>query len=182
MLLTVMGTTLSDIYDKLLHIAKERHDLTEAQVFNKAKELFPNLSQNEEDHYYEKYINETVIDTYSYYRSCGNSIRTSAHSLELSETLLKEALVGKGLSFNMFVELVSAEMFATAEMKVKHFRNIEEATDSLLFLRTAFPEEYRPEALTLKASVSHTFDGDVEKELKRRGIPIPQVDIGDLNE
>lgn len=169
-------------YDELLHLSNEREDLSAQQVFDRAQELFPNLSKDTSKHYHDTYLTPSKIEMYAYHRSTGNSPKTSAHAIGLSYKLIKDALTGKGVSFNVFTTIAKQELYCRAELRTRHIAKLEASDKPLLFLQTMFPDEFpRQDALKLDANIVHTIsNADIEQELRKRGIPTPSVPLEDI--
>ncbi len=179
-----MEANIYNKYDKLVNICFESN-LNDEEIFKQAQALFPKLSNNPEEWVNDEYITEYTIEMYAYSRGLNVSEKDAAHSAEISFALMQDVLLGIGIPLEKFVKLVSAELFISSELKVKHLKNLESDEGkgaSKQFLETVFPKEFHKESILLKGDVTHTIINDPEKLLKERGIPIPEMPIEDIDE
>lgn len=135
---------LLEKYDRLLHISEET-GLHRAEVVLQAKELFPAFSDIA---IYDKVLGGYEIETYSQARGKGLSIEESAHVAEISAYVVKQSLLGNGLSLEKFVALAKAELFSKAVTinrllaLVEKALNATETSAALALLEKIEPRRY----------------------------------------
>lgn len=121
---------------------------TEVDV-QRVVDLFPSFDPTLSEGPYDLAIDDIFIEDYAEIRAVGLSAREAAHAAGISSALIDKLLQGEGLSLDRFVELAKAELFAEAEFKKTHFKNLKDAAAiewraSIALLEKLFPEDYTP--------------------------------------
>ena len=131
-------------YDQLLHLANEVK-LPRIELIAKARELFPKFTNT---NIYDKVIGSYEIEVYMSARSMGLSIEDAAHSAELSNAAMSNALEGYGVSIEKFINIAKAELFAQSSLITKLLNVIERAADNttvnaaIALLEKIAPQQY----------------------------------------
>lgn len=134
-----------DKYDLVVHILTEAR-LTDDERLAGVQKLFPLFTP--ESPHNDDLITDYIIEKFAYGRSVGMTVSNAAHSAEVSNTLMSQALAGVGLSTERFLSLVRAELYAMALCKRKHIANIGKASEngdykaSIAFLEKLYPADY----------------------------------------
>jgi len=164
---------LREKYDLLIHTVKELN-LSKPKQLAVVKELFPKFDSKITDN--DKLLTDYIIEAYSYSRSLGLSIEDSANSVKITSTLMHKLLSGEELSLDRFVSLIESEIYASAEMKVKHLKKLDTTADktvdtkaSISFLEKIYPTIYGP-----RATVTH---GIADELVKKWELEISHVDV-----
>lgn len=163
---------LREKYDLLIHTVRET-ELPRKKQLEVANGLFPIFT---DEGFCDHLLTDYVVEAYAYSRSLGLSVEDAANSVRVTATLINKLLQGEGLTLMKFVDLVEAETYAIAEMRVKHLKKIDKTSDNadgmkaaVAFLEKIYPEDYGPKAL-----VTH----DVVDSIKQKWeVEVKHVDI-----
>jgi len=164
---------LREKYDLLVHTVKESK-LSKPKQLAVVKGLFPKFNATTSGN--DELLTDYIIEAYSYSRSLGLSIEDAANSVKITSTLMHKLLSGEDLSLDKFVSLIEAEIYASAEMKVKHLKKMDLTSDkpdgmkaSIAFLEKIYPKIYGP-----RATITHDLDDDLVKKWE---LEISHVDV-----
>lgn len=164
---------LREKYDLLIHTVKESN-LSNSAKLQEVSKLFPKF--NVKDKHNDGLLTDYILEAYAYARSLGLSIDDSANAINITGTLIKKLMEGEGLSLGKFVALVESEMYAAAEMKLKHLKKLDTSSDSsdgikasISFLEKIYPDIYGP-----RATVTHDVDPSIKKKWE---LEISHVDL-----
>jgi hypothetical protein len=164
---------LREKYDLLIHTVKESN-LSNSAKLQEVSKLFPKFNVKEKHN--DGLLTDYILEAYAYARSLGLSIDDSANAINITGTLIKKLMEGEGLSLEKFVALVEAEMYAAAEMKLKHLKKLDTSSDSsdgikasISFLEKIYPDIYGP-----RATVTHDVDPSIKKKWE---LEISHVDL-----
>lgn len=164
---------LREKYDLLIHTVKESN-LSNSAKLQEVSKLFPKF--NGKDKHNDGLLTDYILEAYAYARSLGLSIDDSANAINITGTLIKKLMEGEGLSLGKFVALVESEMYAAAEMKLKHLKKLDTSSDSsdgikasISFLEKIYPDIYGP-----RATVTHDVDPSIKKKWE---LEISHVDL-----
>jgi hypothetical protein len=164
---------LREKYDLLIHTVKESN-LSNSAKLQEVSKLFPKF--NVKDKHNDGLLTDYILEAYAYARSLGLSIDDAANAINITGTLIKKLMEGEGLSLEKFVALVEAEMYAAAEMKLKHLKKLDTSSDSsdgikasISFLEKIYPDIYGP-----RATVTHDVDPSIKKKWE---LEISHIDL-----
>lgn len=138
-----------DKYDELVHIVCESPLVTGTER-SAVTALFPRF--DEDNTYYDEVVTAMFLEQYGYYRGIGMSREDAANKCGYSGILMNKLLSGEGLSLDTFIALVKVELFAVAEFKEKHLKNIDAQTiagkwkASVAILEKLLPHQFGPNA------------------------------------
>lgn len=131
-------------YDKLLHLADEVK-MPREELIREAKKLFPDFTGID---VYDEVFSNYDIEVYMNSRALGLSPEDAAHSAEISNTVIVNALEGVGLTIERFLRLAKAELFAGAQLVTRLLSTIERAESAIQvnaaisLLEKIRPQEY----------------------------------------
>jgi len=131
-------------FDQLIYWVKEAN-LPEEEQLKKAKELFPLFDTTQKNTYNDRYLTPYDIECFAYNRSLGLPVIEVANSIRKSATLFNRLFQGEGLSLETLVNLCEAEVFAEAELKASHMKDLEKTKGhgaNVTFLEKAFAKQY----------------------------------------
>ena len=177
-----MSKNLFDKYDMVYHIYKENPNVSRIKKIAAIKKLFPDVCDDKSAHKYDKYLTGAKIAMYAYYRALGNTAFDAAHLIDLSNVLMGSVLKGQYVSVETFVEVIEAELKSRADIKSQHVARFHETASPLLYLQTMYSADFPKDTIGFHANIDLGFDGNVEDELKRRGVPLPNIDLSDMVE
>ena len=179
--------------DKFLNLFELQ--LTDAEVFSRAKSLFPHLNEGG-PFPIDETLTDVSISLYAYNRGLGLTRKESAHAAEFSFTLVMDLYVGKGVSIDLLRQFIKEELYTKAYLQKKHMQAIEDGGDpakdptmeqSKTFLKMSSPKRYNDStniviAETEEEDALQEEDKSIEKMLEERGIPQPDLDCEDIDE
>lgn len=140
------STAISDIerYDAIVYLyaeAPERDRVGEPWL--------QHLPEYDGGDYNEALITATFCEMYEYYRSMGLPKSSTAHMLGISDKLLDNLFLGKGVSMDSLVNLLRMELHARASFRKGHLEVINNASikekkwkAALAVLELVCPEEF----------------------------------------
>lgn len=104
--------TDSEKYDQIVHLHDET-TLSRDETVEECKKLFPGFNDID---VYDKIISSYEIEVYMDARGKGFAPEEAAHAAEISATVIKKALRGEGVTLEVFVRLMKAELFSHARL------------------------------------------------------------------
>lgn len=140
--------TLTERYDTLLHSVCES-PCSQEELSTRATELFPEFNPDPSTHIYKDVLSPFKIESYGYYRGLGMDQRSAAYASELTNTVINEALTGKGIDLFVFTELMKIELFSQVKSAAKHLRALDQSMEknaAVTFLEKVFPQQYGPKS------------------------------------
>lgn len=127
-------------FDQLIYITCEA-EVSEEDIVDITTKLFPKFNPNLTTYHNDQFLTPYNLDMYSYYRSLCLPIGEAAAAVGLSATLMEEIFEGDKVSLSVLIDLAKAEVFAKAQLKVSHLRNLEQNKGKDTKLQLAFLEK-----------------------------------------
>lgn len=140
------SANISDLerYDKIVYLVREAPE--RQRGYSAWAKLLPHYDGTE---YNQAVVTDTFLEMYNYHRALGLPKSSTAHLLGISEQLLNDLFLGKGLRIETIVDLYLMELGARAEFRKNHLKTLNEASikgmnwkASVAALELICPEEF----------------------------------------
>jgi len=172
-------------YDLVINITSET-DLSEEEQIREISSLFPSFDglpgRNNE------LLSDYVIEQYAYARSIGMGMKEAAYAAEVSLTFIENCLNGEGLTLERFSALIRSEFVSKAQFRKEQLTTLSKASQegdtkaAATLLEKIWPQHYveKQQPSAVLAVVSN--EKELTAELKKRGIPIPEIGVPDITD